>query len=129
MKTIYLNGTIRTMAGNETAEALLEENGRILQTGRAADLLGACPAARRFDLQGHALLPGFIDGHSHITALAQTLLLCDLHGAKSFSEIAERLRAFCAARVRRMRKQTSHRRPPSGSASIPLAAAKNSSGA
>ena len=98
MKTIYLNGTIRTMAGSETAEALLEENGRILQTGRAADLLGACPAARRFDLQGHALLPGFIDGHSHITALAQTLLLCDLHGAKSFSEIAERLRAFCAAR-------------------------------
>ena len=33
MKTIYLNGTIRTMAGSETAEALLEENGRILQTG------------------------------------------------------------------------------------------------
>ena len=80
MKTIYLNGTVRTMAGGETAEALVEENGRILETGRADALLAAHPQAQRFDLQGHTLLPGFIDGHSHITALAQTLLLCDLQG-------------------------------------------------
>lgn len=98
MKTIYLNGTVRTMAGGETAEALVEENGRILETGRADALLAAHPKAQRYDLQGHALLPGFIDGHSHITALAQTLLLCDLRGVKSFDEIAARLRAFRSER-------------------------------
>lgn len=98
MKTIYLNGTVRTMTGGETAEALVEENGRILETGRADALLAAHPQAQRFDLQGHALLPGFIDGHSHITALAQTLLLCDLQGVKSFDEIAARLRAFRSER-------------------------------
>ncbi len=98
MKTIYLNGTIRTMVRAQTVEALAVENGRIVETGRARDLLRAYPMARQIDLCGHTLLPGFIDGHSHITALAQTLLLCDLKGAQTFSEIQSRLRAFQSKR-------------------------------
>lgn len=95
MKTIYWNGIIRTMTAEApTVQALVTDGGRILRTGRADELLRAYPNARRVNLDGRALLPGFIDGHSHLTALAQTLLLCSLQGVKCFSEIAERLTAF-----------------------------------
>lgn len=95
MKKLYLNGVIRTMAENTPiVEALVTQGKTILQTGRAADLRRAHPDAKLVDLMGCTLLPGFIDGHSHLTALAQTLTLCSLEGAESFAEIAARLRAF-----------------------------------
>lgn len=66
--TIYYNGAILTMAGKEPAyiDALAVKDGRIVFAGskdEAFALMGN--ETRLVDLNGKALLPGFIDGHSH----------------------------------------------------------------
>lgn len=91
-KTLYYNGTILTMdRANPRAEALLTENGRIVAVG---DLhtLSHCGGAP-FDLQGATLIPGFVDGHSHMMGLGLEVLRdCDLMGCESFEEMLDRLR-------------------------------------
>ncbi len=72
--TIYHNGSILTMAGKEPAyvEALSVKDGRIFATGTKGDVLKAKgDATKVVDLDGKALLPGFMDGHGHfINALS-----------------------------------------------------------
>ena len=67
--TIYSGGDILTMVGDQPAyaEALVERGGRILQVGPLAEALRlAGPGARRVDLAGRTLLPGFLDAHGHL---------------------------------------------------------------
>lgn len=93
---LYYNGTILTMADDEsTVEAVLTHNDRILFAGslKMAKSL-ASEEVDAVDLRGQTMLPGFIDGHSHITAFASTLALVNLSGTKSFDEILERIKAF-----------------------------------
>ena len=74
--TLYFNGTILTMEEPAVVQAVLTENGRIKAAGPLDELRAAAgPETRMVDLRGQTLLPGFIDPHSHITALAQTCLL------------------------------------------------------
>lgn len=64
-KVLYHNGNIITMVdGQENPEALLVDNGRIKSVGKYADLKCGC---EEYDLKGKTLLPGFIDGHSHLS--------------------------------------------------------------
>ena len=68
LERLYINGSILTMAGERPSyvEALGVENGRIVFTGpRDRGLALRTASTRIIDLQGKALLPGFIDGHSH----------------------------------------------------------------
>jgi predicted amidohydrolase YtcJ/heat shock protein HslJ len=68
LETLYVNGSILTMAGARPTyvEALGVENGRIVFVGaRDQGLARKTSNTRVVDLQGQALLPGFIDGHSH----------------------------------------------------------------
>ena len=46
------------------------------------------------DLSGATIIPGLIDAHGHIMGLGYSLLRVDLVGAKSKSEVLERLQAF-----------------------------------
>ncbi len=93
--TIYSGGTILTMEEPLYAEAVLVEDGVIRAVGEKSVLRQGCPPeTEEMDLQGAVLLPAFIDPHSHITALAQTLGSVDLTGAKSFAEIVQKLQAF-----------------------------------
>lgn len=93
--TIYSGGTIVTMEEPLYTEAVLVEDGVICAVGTREKLLRSCPpGTEEVDLQGAILLPAFIDPHSHITALAQTLGSADLTGAKSFAEIVEKLQVF-----------------------------------
>ena len=79
------------------APAVLTENGVITAVGQKEDLLRAAgQKAFAIDLCGSALLPGFIDTHSHITALASTMRLVSLEGAKDFHEIASRMKRHIA---------------------------------
>ena len=67
--TLYSGGDILTMVGDQPiyAEALVEQGGRILQVGPLAEALRlAGPGARRVDLAGRTLLPGFLDAHGHL---------------------------------------------------------------
>lgn len=95
---LYINGDIRTMAAPTRAEALLAQDGRIVHVGDAETARAMSPGAEIVDLQGHALLPAFIDPHSHFSAVANGMTQADLDGAQSFDEIAARIREFIRAR-------------------------------
>jgi len=63
--TLYYNCNIITMedTADENTSAVLVKNGKIAAVGRYEDLKGA---ADEIDLKGATMLPGFIDGHSHL---------------------------------------------------------------
>ncbi|MFM7280469.1 MAG: amidohydrolase [Planctomycetia bacterium] len=68
---IWFNGQILTMEGVEPAyvEALAVANGRIIAAGDLTSILSLRDSQTQVcDLGGRALLPGFIDPHSHIAA-------------------------------------------------------------
>jgi predicted amidohydrolase YtcJ len=65
---IYFGGDIVTVDDRQpSAEALAVKDGKILAVGTRAGIETANKGAatKLVDLQGHALLPGFIDPHSH----------------------------------------------------------------
>ena len=94
MKTLYTGGPILSLDSAGTAQALLVEDGRIRAVGPLDDVAPLAQNAKKVSLEGRTLLPAFVDGHSHITALAQTLGLCQLSGCGSLEEIGRRMRAF-----------------------------------
>ena len=78
--TIFVNGDVVTMdAEANVVEAVAVRAGRIVRTGNASDLLALRGAATQvIDLGGKALLPGFIDSHSHVSMVAAKLAAADL---------------------------------------------------
>lgn len=69
--TVYHNGTIITMDDDRPlAEAVAVSEGRIVVVGdRDGVLARAGESARRIDLKGRTLLPGFVDSHGHAYAI------------------------------------------------------------
>ncbi len=49
-----------------TKGAIVMDNGQILAVGKSDDLLEAYPTASSFDAQGHVVMPGFVDPHTHL---------------------------------------------------------------
>jgi predicted amidohydrolase YtcJ len=66
--TIYTGGPVLTMNDDQpTAEAVAVKDGRILAVGTSADINGyRGSSTAMFELDGHALLPGFVDSHGHV---------------------------------------------------------------
>ncbi len=93
MKLLLQNGTIRTLQHeHHTVEAVLVEDGIITRTGNGREI--SEPGAEVIDLEGGTLLPGFVDGHSHISLLRDGHARADLTGTGSFAELQQRLRRF-----------------------------------
>jgi predicted amidohydrolase YtcJ len=71
-ETIFVNGEVVTMDdARPTAQAVAIAAGRIIAVGTTAELTAySGPSTRTIDLGGKALLPGFIDGHSHFFQVA-----------------------------------------------------------
>jgi hypothetical protein len=98
--TVYSGGDILTMAGREPAyaEALAVRDGKILAVGTRAEVAKAAGAgAAQVDLAGRTLLPGFIDGHSHLLNYADSLVQANLNpppigGVTKIADIIEALR-------------------------------------
>jgi predicted amidohydrolase YtcJ len=65
--TVLLNGKILTVDSQfSTQEALAIRDGKILATGKTADMRKlAGPSTRVIDLQGRTVIPGLIDSHLH----------------------------------------------------------------
>ncbi|GAB3066821.1 amidohydrolase [Salinicoccus sesuvii] len=86
MKTVYYNGPIYTMkAPFETVEAVMEEDGRILETGSAERLLGL--ADKVINLEGATMLPGLADTHQHLIMLGKKLKSLALHEVTKLDEV------------------------------------------
>lgn len=93
MDKSYYNGDILTMEDSQTEpEAVLISDGIIAFTGSLKEVVRA--AQEMIDLNGKTLMPAFIDGHSHISLVAQFSQFADLSGCESFSDIKMRLAAF-----------------------------------
>jgi predicted amidohydrolase YtcJ len=79
---LLLNGDIHTMDAttpHATALAVDRSSGRILAVGDD-DAIRAFsgPLTETLNLDGHTVLPGFIDAHTHLAGYAQTRLTVDL---------------------------------------------------
>ena len=95
-KVIYFGGPIVTMDVPLHVQALVVEGEEILWAGDLAGARAAAgPGARQVDLKGRALLPAFIDAHSHLAAWAYSLLQIPLGDCAGGEEICERLVARC----------------------------------
>ncbi|MGI9239271.1 MAG: amidohydrolase family protein [Verrucomicrobiales bacterium] len=104
--TIYHNGAIITMAGKEPTyvEALSVKDGKILATGAKDEILEQKgDATKLVDLAGKALLPGFIDGHSHYINSLLVANQCKLYAppsgpGKDVPSIIAELKKYAAER-------------------------------
>ncbi len=101
---LFYKGTIHTMDVHQpTTEALLiGDDGRIAAIGALADLAAHAPQARRVDLGGQTLIPGFNDAHVHIWKLGLLLTVqvdARTAAAPSIPTIIERFRARASVTV------------------------------
>lgn len=99
-ETILLNARILTMDPEAPgAEAVALAGGRILAVGSTADIQAlAGPATRIIDAGGNTLLPGFSESHMHLFSGAAELDHLQLGGVFGFEALAEKLKAYAAAR-------------------------------
>ena len=92
-KKCYFNGKIVTVDQNESVkEAVLVEDGKIKAVGTNDEILALCDeTTEKVDLEGKTMLPGFIDPHGHIVAVAQTLMIVQLGDVTSKEQLLARL--------------------------------------
>lgn len=99
MKELWYHGTFLTMdEACDNPEAVLVEQGIITKTGDFEKLKDEPDVVLR-DMEGHTILPGFLDGHSHISAVANKMLLANLNPppvgfCDSVSGVIRELKAF-----------------------------------
>ena len=88
---IFVGGRVHTVnATNDIVPALAVGGGRILAAGDDAEIRAlAGPGARVVELRGRSLLPGFIDGHCHLTGLgmAAASIDCKAPGMQSIAAL------------------------------------------
>ncbi|MFM8250434.1 MAG: amidohydrolase [Planctomycetota bacterium] len=93
--TIYSGGDILTMRGAtpEYVESVVVRGGRILFTGKLSEgeqVAGG--TARRVDLAGQTLLPGFIDTHGHFVYFGKNLVDANLFGCPDIQTLVDRMK-------------------------------------
>lgn len=89
--TLYLNAEFLTLdTGNPRAEAMLVKDGRIVALGTRGVVESQAPVnARRIDLIGGNVIPGFNDCHCHVLGFGLTLDMPDLgpENVQNFADI------------------------------------------
>lgn len=102
---VYVGGPVLTMDGGDRVLDGLAINGdRIAALGTAAEMRAWATehSARVVELDGHAVLPGFIDAHSHFPGAGAAAISADLSSppvgsVKTMDELLDRLRAQAVA--------------------------------
>jgi predicted amidohydrolase YtcJ len=92
--TVFLDGEIHTLTDpDETYEAVAVRDGEIVRLGSTYDVeFLAGTDTDTIDLDGCVLLPGFIDGHTHLTNVGKYLVHADLSAADDLDEAVSLLR-------------------------------------
>ena len=95
---ILLNGKLVTVDDDRPeAQALAASGGRIVAIGTDEEIERyRGPDTRVIDLDGNLAIPGFIEGHAHFLGIGRSLMIVDLKGARSWSEVVERVAAAAA---------------------------------
>ena len=103
--TIYAGGPIITMAGDtpQKVEAIAVQNGKIVAVGSLSDVIFRTgKTAKRVDLLGHTLMPGFFDAHGHVSFVGQNAGMVQLQpppvgGVDSIAKLQATTRDWIAA--------------------------------
>lgn len=95
---VFTNGIVYTANDSQPrADAVLVEDGRITFVGTSVQVAQRAPKeARRIDLRGRALLPGFTDAHVHLLSVGERELSFNLEGSQSVTDLQMRLRRRAA---------------------------------
>lgn len=93
---LLYNANVLTRAQPVVADAVAIRDGRIAAVGTSADLLaGVNGRARKIDLGGRTIVPGFNDAHAHIWKIGHLLTsMLDLRRTASVAEIVDGVRRF-----------------------------------
>ncbi|WP_305768352.1 amidohydrolase [Candidatus Epulonipiscium viviparus] len=87
---LFFNGQIITMDVNGIiAEAVWIKGGKIAAVGTSVELMEIAGDCEKVDLEGKTMIPGLIDPHGHIVAVAQTLMIVALEDVASKDELVE----------------------------------------
>ena len=92
-RLVLLNGRVYTMdAARSWAEAVAVVEGKITFVGASAEAEArAGPGARRVDLGGRMVLPGFQDSHVHLISGGMVEPACDLASARTRAELEQQV--------------------------------------
>lgn len=74
------------------AECMLVKDGKVAVIGGEADVHGLAEESQVIDLHGKLVVPGFIDGHAHVTSMGSTLSDVELIRCETVADIQEALR-------------------------------------
>ncbi|TPW29712.1 amidohydrolase [Martelella alba] len=88
---LFHGGTILTVnAAFSEAEAIAVKGDRIIAVGKLADVQAAAgPQAERIDLEGHVMLPGFVEPHTHMMTGSLIADLTIYVGASKFARTSD----------------------------------------
>jgi hypothetical protein len=92
---ILHNGTVFTVDSKATeAQAVAVADGRIIAVGKDREIMAlAAPKAKKIDLNGRFLLPGFVDAHTHLAKYGVLLSQIHLGEARSVEDVIRQLTA------------------------------------
>jgi len=94
---IVYNATIYTVDSTfSTVEAMALKDGKVIATGKSADLLAQYDAKEKRDAQGKFIYPGLIDAHAHFFRYGTGLQSVDLVGTTSWEEVIKKVQAYAA---------------------------------
>jgi predicted amidohydrolase YtcJ len=79
-----------------TCEALVVQNGKILETGNNDYILSHYTSKNTLDAQQKFVYPGFIDAHCHFVGYGLGLERADLVGTTSFNEVLQKVSEFAS---------------------------------
>lgn len=92
---IFYNGKVYTLDPDfGVARAVAVSGGDIIAVGSDSDIKGSAPrGCDKYDLGGRAVLPGFIDAHTHFVNMGIDMMNVDLMSTKSLEEAVARMKA------------------------------------
>lgn len=91
--TLFHGGRIHVGDGRG-ADALLAQDGRVVEVGRHADVARRARGAERIDLRGGLMVPGWFDAHVHFMWWSLQTSRLDLREARSLDEALMRIDAY-----------------------------------
>ena len=96
MPDVVLTGAaVLTGRAADPASTVVVRDGRVLAVGDAGAADAAAAGARRIDLTGQTIVPGFNDAHAHVWKIGHLLTtMLDLRGVESIEALVARVAAF-----------------------------------
>jgi predicted amidohydrolase YtcJ len=94
---LFFNGKIYTQAGDYlVADSMAVKNGRIIAVGKNLEKDTDFVSFAHINLKNHAVLPGFVDAHTHFYFMAISMGNVKLDGLNSFEETLRKIRVHAA---------------------------------